>query len=102
MRLDIAMHDSLRMAKVKCLQNLKNVVPNVKVTERFVKCTEVNITSVYEFHNKSGCLSHWVTNYVEQINDVDTILECLKNLNLSSNLGLFHCKNELTSTAYLA
>ena len=48
MRFDVSMHDALRVAKIKRLQNLENVVPDVEVIECRVQLSEVSITCVDE------------------------------------------------------
>lgn len=92
MRLHVTVHYTFRVAKIKRLQNLEDVEANIKVTKGFVQSAEVDITSVYELHNQSGCLCHWVTDHVKEINYVNSVLEGLQNFDLSSDLSLFYCK----------
>ena len=64
-RLHVPVHYTFRVAKIKRLQNLEDVVANIKVTKGFVQSAEVDITSVHELHNQSGCLCHRVTDHVK-------------------------------------
>ena len=73
MGFDVAMHYTLRMAKVERLQHFEDVVPNIKVAERFVKSAEVYIASVYKLHDQGRCFSHRVTNHIKKVDDVDAV-----------------------------
>merc|ERR1711865_580968 len=90
MRLNISMHDTLGMAEVEGLQDLEHVEADIEVSEAFVKCTEINITSVNELHDESGSLGHRVTYDINQVDDVDASLDRLQNFDLASNLGLLN------------
>jgi hypothetical protein len=86
--LHITMGDSLGVAEIKSLEHFVNVVSDVKVSEILVESTEINIASVYMLHDKCGGFSHWISNNIDQVDYVHSIVQGLKNLNLSSDLGL--------------
>jgi radical SAM superfamily enzyme len=54
-RLDVAVHDSLRMAKVERLQQLKHVKPYIKVGEFGIKGLEVGVLDIVNRGNTSAC-----------------------------------------------
>ena len=75
--LDVSVGNTLRVAEIQGTEHLEDVVPNVEIGETLVQCAEVNITSVDVLHNQSGCLSHWVTHNIDQVDDIKTSLESL-------------------------
>ena len=85
-RLHIAMHDALRMAEVEGLQDLKHVVADVEVVEALIKLTEIRITSINELSDNGRGLRKRITYNVNELNDVDTALQGLEDLNLATNL----------------
>lgn len=87
-RLNIAMHDALRVAKVKSFKNLKHIVPNVKVIEALIELAEVSITRVNKLSDNGRGLRQGVSHHINQVNDVYTTFKCLQNLNLTSDLVL--------------
>jgi len=88
--LNIAMHDSFRVAEVKCLQNLEHVKADIEISKTLVQSAEINISSVNVLHDQGGCLGHWVSDYVNQVDDVDAVSQSLKNLDLPSDFGFFN------------
>lgn len=89
-RLHISVHDSLGMTEIKGLQDLEHVVSDVKVCETLVKFSEVSLTRVDELCDDGGCLGQWVSDNVDQVNNVGASLQSLQNLDLSSDLVLLH------------
>lgn len=89
-RLDISVGDTLGVAEVEGLENFKHVETNIKVSEGLVESSEVHIASIHILHDQSGSLSHGIAHNVNQVHDVHSILQSLKDLNLSSNLSLLH------------
>ena len=87
--LDISVHDTFGVAIVESFQYFINVESNVLVSEGLVQSAEINVTCVDVLHDQSRSLSHRVSNYVHQVDDVDTSPKCLQNFNFSPNLGLF-------------
>ncbi len=100
-RLNISVSDTLRVAVVQCLQDFEHVVSNVKVGKALVECAEVNITCIYVLHDQGGGFSHWISNDINQVDDVHTVLQSLQDLDLSSDLCLLHY-NCQTRLAYQA
>ena len=88
MRLDIAVHDSLRMAVIKGLQDFEHVITNIKVVEALVKFAEVSITSINKLSDDCRCLRQWIAYYIKHVNNVDATLESLQNFDLTSDLVL--------------
>lgn len=86
--LNITVHDALRVTEVQSFENLVDVVANIKISERLVECAEINITGVDKLHYECGSFCHRVSHDIEQIDDVHTALQCLKNLYLSPDLRL--------------
>ena len=89
MRFHISVHYSFRVAVVKGLQNFINVKSNIVVGETLVEGSEVNIACVDVFHYQSWSFCHWVSDHIDQINNVDSTSQCLQDFDLSSNLSLF-------------
>ena len=88
MRLDIAVHDSLRMAVIKGLQDFEHVITNIKVVEALVKFAEVSITGINKLSDDCRCLRQWIAYYIKHVNNVDATLESLQNFDLTSDLVL--------------
>ena len=89
MRLHISVHYSLRVAVVQSFQHFIDVESNVIICEAFVEGSEINIASVDVLHDKSRSFSHWVSDNVDQIDNVDATSKSLQNLDLSSYLSFF-------------
>jgi hypothetical protein len=90
MGLNISVHDTLGMAEVEGLENLKHVEADIKISKAFVKCAEINIASVNELHDECGSLGHRVADNIDQVDNVDASLDRLQNFDLASNLGLLN------------
>merc|ERR1712187_902089 len=83
MRLDIAVHDALRVAVVKRLEDLIHVVPDIVVSETLIEFAEVGIACVYELSNDRGSFGKRISDHVDEFDDVHTLLESLQNLDFS-------------------
>ena len=90
MRLDISVSNTLRVAVVKSFQDFVHVVTNIEVSEALVKSSEIYITCIYVLHYQGGGLSHGISNDINQVDNVHSVLEGLQDLDLSSDLSLLH------------
>ena len=97
MRLDIAVHDSLRMAVIKGLQDFEHVITNIKVVEALVKFAEVSITGINKLSDDCRCLRQRITNNIKHVNNVDATLESLQNFDLTSDLVLLDYSSQRKS-----
>ena len=77
------------MAEIKGFQDCEHVVPDVESGELLVQSSEVHIACVNVLHDQCWCLRHGVTHDINQVDDVDAVLEGLKDLNFTTDLGLF-------------
>ena len=93
--LDVAVHNAFRVAEVEGFQHFKHVEADVKVSECFIESAEILVTSVHELHYQCWGFGHWVSNNIEQVNNVDATLQSLQNLDLPPNLSLLHYKREM-------
>jgi len=99
MRLDISVHNSLRMAEVQGLEDLEHVEADVEVSETFVKCAEINIAGVNELHDEGGSLGHRVSDDINQVDNVNSSLDRLQNFDLTSNLGFLNGLQDFNNDA---
>jgi hypothetical protein len=53
MRLDVSMHDSLGVAEIKCFEEFKDVVTNVKVCEFGIEGFELGVLVVSPLYTES-------------------------------------------------
>ena len=90
MRLNISVHNALRVTEVKSLQDFKHVEANVKVVEALVELAEVRIACVDKLSDNRGSLSQWVSHDVDEVDDIRASLERLQNLDLTSDLVLLN------------
>ena len=94
-RLDIAVHDALRVAEVERLENLVHVETNVEVVEALVQLSEVCVARVHKLSDDRRRLRQWVPHDVDQLDNVHTAFQVLQNLDLSSNLVLLdYCSEQ--------
>ena len=78
------------MTKIKCFQDLEHIVANIEVVEALVKFAEISITGIDEFSDNGWRLSERVTNNINKVDNVDTVLQGLQNLNFASDFVLFN------------
>jgi len=74
------------VAIIQGSQNFKNVEPYIKIGEALIQSSEVYISGVDVLHDKRGSLGHGVPYHVQQIDDVDSVLERLEDLNFPPDL----------------
>ena len=101
MRLDISMHDTFRVAIVKSFQNFIDIKSNVIISERLVKSSEINITSVNILHDQSRGFCHWISNYINQVDDVNTASESLQNFDFSSDFSFLDWFENLDDNSFI-
>ena len=94
-RLHVSVRDALRVAKVQRLQNLEDVVLYIEIIEVLVQSAEIYIASIDIFHDKCGCFGHGITHNINQVDNVDSALESLENLDLPSDFCLLHWLQDL-------
>ena len=78
------------MTEIKCFQDLEHIVANIEVVEALVKFAEISITGIDEFSDNGWRLSERVTNNINKVDNVDTVLQGLQNLNFASDFVLFN------------
>ena len=91
--LDVAVHDALRVAKVERLEELEDVVADVKVGELRVQHLEVGVVDVLEDERRRLALG--LAHDVEELDDVRSAREVLKDLDLALDLLLLHGLEDL-------
>ena len=89
------------MAVVKSLEHLVDVESYIVVREALVEGSEVYIPSINVLHDERWCLSHWIPHHIDKINDIDSSLECLQDLDLSSNFCLFNWLEDLDDDSFI-
>lgn len=90
MRLDISVHNTLRMAVVKSFQNFVNVEPDVVIFKTLIQRPEIKISGINILHDQGRCFSHWVSNDIDEIDDVYSATKSLQNLDLTSNFSFLN------------
>ena len=88
MRLDIAVHNALRVAEIERFENLKHVEANVEVIEALIQLAEVRIARVDKLSDDRRRLGQGVPHHIDQVDDIRAASERLQNFDLSSNLVL--------------
>jgi len=86
--LDVAVHDALRVAVVKRLENFEHVVPNVVVCEALVQFAEIRVACVHEFRNDRGSFGQWISYDINKLYYIDSLLESLQDFDFSADLVL--------------
>ena len=87
-RLDIAMHDALRVAVEKSLEELGNIEADVVVRESGVEELEVGVVDILE--DKAWGFALGLANEVKQLDDVGPTGEVLQDLDLTLDFFLLH------------
>ena len=87
-RLDISVHDTLRVAEIERFENLKHVEANVEVIEALIQLAEVCIARVDKLSDDRRRLGQGVPHHIDQVDDIRAASERLQNFDLSSNLVL--------------
>ena len=78
------------MTEIKCFQDLEHIVANIEVVEALVKFAEISITGIDEFSDNGWRLSERVANNINKVDNIDTVLQGLQNLNFASDFVLFN------------
>ena len=89
-RLHIAVHDSLRVAVIKRLQNLEHVEADIEVVETLVEFAEISVTCIDKLSDNGWRLRQWVAHNIDQLNNVNAVLQGLQDLNLAADLVLLN------------
>ena len=74
------------MAIVKRLEDFEHVVSDVVVREALIQLAEISVACVYKLSDDRGSFSQWISHNINQFYYVDTLLESLQDLDLSSDL----------------
>ena len=88
--LDVAVHDALRVAEIESFEDLEHIVANVEVVERLIKFAEISVACVDEFSDDGGGLGQRISYDINELNNIDTVLESLEDLDFSSDLVLLN------------
>ena len=86
------MHDSLRVAVIKSLQNLEHVKADIEVVKTLVEFAEISVTCIDKLSDNGWRLSQRVANNIDQLNNVNAVLQGLQDLNLAADLVLLNYK----------
>ena len=89
-RFYVSVHNALRVTEIKCLQDLEHIVANIEVVKALVKFAEISVTGIDKFSNNGWRLSERVTNNINQIDNVDSVLQGLQNFNFASDFVLLN------------
>mmetsp|Transcript_72137 Transcript_72137/g.88486 ORF Transcript_72137/g.88486 Transcript_72137/m.88486 type:complete len:281 (+) Transcript_72137:214-1056(+) len=98
-RLHISVHDSLRMAIVQSLENLKDVVPNVMVRQRRVELLEVRVVDVLK--DQAWGLGLRIPHYVQELHDIRAAVKVLQNPDFTFDLLFLYWLQYLDDTFLL-
>ena len=95
-RLHVTVHDALRVAVVESFQDLEHVVANVEIVEALIEFAEVSITRVNKLSDNGRSLGQGVSDNVNKLDNVDSVLQGLQDLDLTSDLVLLDCEQVTT------
>ncbi len=87
-RLHISVHDAFRVAVVESLEDFEHVVANVKIVETLVKLAEISVACVHELSDNGRRLGQGISDNIDHVDNVSSMLECLQDFDLSSDLVL--------------
>lgn len=96
MGLHISMHNTLAVAEVQCLQQLIDIIADIKVGEARVQGSEVGVVDILE--DQARCLALVIAHHIEQSYDVGTSRQILENLDLTLDLLLLDRLKDLDNT----
>lgn len=83
---DVSVHDSLGVAVIKRLQQLKNVVSNVHIRQCWVQHFEVHVIDM--FKNQARGLGGAIFGDIQQLNDIGSSRKVLQDFDFSLDLLL--------------
>jgi len=98
-RLHISVHDAFRVAVVESLQDFKHVVANVKIVETLIKLAEISVACVHELSDNSRRLGQGISDNIDHVDNVSSMLECLQDFDLSSDLVLLDWFQDLNDNS---
>jgi hypothetical protein len=90
------MHDSVGMTIVECFEKLKDVITNVIVCESRIEYLEIGIVDI--FKDKRRSLGLWISDNVEELNNVGSSTHVLENLDFALDFLLFDGLEDLNDT----
>lgn len=99
--LHVSVSDPFRMTVVQSLQGLVYVVPYVEVGEVLIQSSKVNISGIHVLHDEGRCLCHWVSDNVNQVDNVDSALQSLEDLDFPSDLGFLDRLQDFNDNAFV-
>jgi hypothetical protein len=74
------------MTVIQRLEQLKNIIPNVKVGQRGIQNLEIRI--IHMLKNERGSLALRIPHHIQQLNNIRPPTHILQNLDLALNLLL--------------
>ena len=83
----ITMHDTIRVAVIQRLQELKNVVSNVIIGQRWIQNLEIRIVDVFKDERRR--LGLWITHNVQELNNVGASAHVLQDFDFTLDFLLF-------------
>jgi hypothetical protein len=94
--LDVSMHNTLAVAEVQRLQQLKNVVANIVIRKAGVQSPEIGVVDSLE--NQTGGFALVVTYHIQQRDNIRSPGQILEDLDLSLDLLLLNRLKNLDDT----
>mmetsp|Transcript_87340 Transcript_87340/g.138615 ORF Transcript_87340/g.138615 Transcript_87340/m.138615 type:complete len:249 (+) Transcript_87340:272-1018(+) len=98
-RLHVSVHDSLGVAVVESLENLKDVVPNVVVGQRRVQLLEVRVVDVLKY--QARCLGLRIPHHIQKLDHIGAAIKILQNPDFALDFLLLHWLQDLDDTLLL-
>ena len=98
-RLNVTVHDSMRVCEIKCFQNFVGVQPNIHVVKGLWDDLGFYIWNVLK--DKARRLWDWVSNHIIQLYNVWTAVKCLKDFCLAIDFLLSHGFENLNYTGLI-
>merc|ERR1712038_1053536 len=88
MRFNIPVHNSHRMTKVQCLQNLKHIKPNIIIHQLLIQTLEIVIIDILE--NNGWGSSHWILHNIIKIDYIWAASQIGQDFYFPPNFLLFN------------
>jgi hypothetical protein len=99
-RLDITVHDTTRVGKVKTTEELKEVEADIHISKRREESLEISVVNILE--DKRASLGKRILNSINQVDNVGTTTKVLENLNLTTNLFLLDRLEDLDDSGIVS
>mmetsp|Transcript_87004 Transcript_87004/g.193546 ORF Transcript_87004/g.193546 Transcript_87004/m.193546 type:complete len:309 (+) Transcript_87004:276-1202(+) len=96
LRLDVPVHDALRVAIVQCPEDLEDVKADVEVSESRIQRLELMVLDILE--DQTRRLRRWVPDDVQQSDNVRTTAQVLEDPDLPLDLLCLHRLEDLDDT----